>query len=177
MNTYIALLRGINVLGRNALPMKELVTLLEGVGARKVKTYIQSGNAVFRSSTADAARLSARLGDEINRRHGFAPRVLVLELAALEDAIAGNPYPEAATEPKTLHLGFLAALPKSPDLTKLDTLKKASERFQLAGQVFYLHTPEGFGTSKLPEAAERLLAVPMTYRNWRTVCTLRDMAG
>lgn len=176
MNTYIALLRGINVLGRNSLPMKELVGLLEGIGAKNVKTYIQSGNAIFRCSRKEAAAMATRLTEQIQQRHGFAPRVLILELDALESAIAANPFPAAAEEPKTLHLGFLAAPPQNVDLAKLAALKKTSEHFLLAERVFYLHTPEGFGTSKLPEAAEKVLAVPMSYRNWRTVCALRDLA-
>jgi uncharacterized protein (DUF1697 family) len=177
MPTYVALLRGINVLGRNSLPMKELVVLLEGAGARSVKTYIQSGNAVFESSIRNISEFSVRLTDEIKRRHGFAPYVLILGLDAIERAMAQNPFREAETDPSSLHLAFLASTPKSPNLTKLDTLRKVSEHFHLSGRVFYLHTPEGFGRSKLPASAEKLFGVPMTYRNWRTVCKIREMAG
>lgn len=177
MKTYIALIRGINVLGKNALPMRELVVLLEGVGARKIRTYIQSGNAVFHSASKNAPQLAARLTDQIKKRYGFSPHVLILGLDALEKAIAQNPFPEAENTPGSLHLGFLVSTPKSPDLKKLDTLRKASERFHLIDHVFYLHTPEGVGKSRLPANAEKLLGVPMTYRNWRTVCKIREMAS
>ena len=75
MKTYVALLRGINVGGKNPLPMKELVAILEGVGSRNVKTYIQSGNAVFENKAEDASRLSSRIGSEIKKRRGFEPFV------------------------------------------------------------------------------------------------------
>jgi uncharacterized protein (DUF1697 family) len=107
--------------------------------------------------------------------HGFEPRVLVLTRGDIEKAAAANPFPEAADNPKTLHLFFLADTPKKVDLTGLETLKAKRERFALKGRVFYLHTPDGFGTSKLAERAERLLGVAATARNWRTVTTLVDM--
>lgn len=177
MNTYIALIRGINVGGKNSLPMKELAALLQGHGAEQVRTYIQSGNAIFQSADKNATRLAARLTDRINKHFGFSPHVLILGVDAMERAIKQNPFPEAEKAPGSLHLGFLASTPKSADLKKLDTLRTASERFHLTDQVFYLHTPDGVGKSKLPAGAEKLLGVPMTYRNWRTVCKIREMAN
>lgn len=177
MNTCVALLRGINVGGKHSLPMKELVAILEGIGAHSVKTYLQSGNAVFQSSEKDPLQLSRTLSAEINRRCGFEPYVLMLELDAIVEAMANNPFSEAEAEPKSLHLGFLASVPKNPDLDKLNSLKKESERFQLIGSVLYLHAPEGVGRSKLAARSEKLLGVPMTDRNWRTVCKIREMAS
>lgn len=177
MNTYVALFRGINVGGNNLLPMKELVAALESIGARKVRTYIQSGNAVCESAEKNPARLSTQLSTEVARRCGFEPQVHVLTLDALAKAIAENPFPEAVIAPSSLHLGFLFSSPKSPDLEKLAALKKDSERFLLAESVFYLHAPEGVGRSKLAANSEKLLGVPMTARNWKTVCKLMEMAG
>jgi uncharacterized protein (DUF1697 family) len=176
MNTYIAFFRGINVGGKGALPMKELVASLEEIGARKVRTYIQSGNAVFESGEKNLTRLSQQLSAEIMRRRGFEPQVLILTRDALARAIAENPFPEAIGDPSHLHLGFLASSPKSPDLKILSSLKKESERFHLTDCVFYLHAPEGVGRSKLAASAEKLLGVPMTDRNWRTVCKVMEMA-
>lgn len=173
----IALFRGINVGGKNSLPVKELVVLLENIGARQVKTYIRSGNAVFRSSERNFSRLARRLTAEIGRRHGFEPRVLVLGLEAMDIAMAENPFPEAEADPGSLHLGFLASRPRNPDLKKLDSLRKGDERFHLSDRVFYLHAPQGVGRSRLAASAEKLLGVPMTDRNWRTVCRIREMAG
>ena len=176
MNTYVAFFRGINVGGNNALPMKEMVAVLEDLGARKVRTYIQSGNAVFRSAEKNASQLPKRLTAEIKKRYGFEPHVLILGLDEIKRAMADNPFPDAEADPSRLHLGFLASRPKRPDLEKLDSLKKKSERFRLSDKVFYLHAPEGIGRSRLAACAEKLLGVPMTDRNWRTVCKVREMA-
>lgn len=175
MNAYVALFRGINVGGNNALPMKELASMLESLGASHVKTYIQSGNAVFRSAKKEA-ELSKAITAEVKKRRGFEPNVLVLSLKKLQSAIAANPFPEAEADPVTLHLGFLASPPKNPDLKKLAGLKKDSERYALKGDVFYLHAPEGVGRSKLAAQSEKALGVPMTDRNWRTVCKIRELA-
>jgi uncharacterized protein (DUF1697 family) len=177
MKICIALLRGINVGGKNLLPMKELAAMLGDLGAQKVKSYIQSGNAVFVWKGKDISQLSNRIRAEIKRRRGFDPHILLLELEDFEKVIQQNPFPaEAEADPKALHAGFLAASPKSPDLKTLEGLKSDSERFRLIGRVFYLHAPEGVGRSKLAAKAERFLGVPMTDRNWRTVLTLWKMA-
>ena len=173
MKTFIALFRGINVGERNSLPMKELISVLQDLGCRSVKTYIQSGNAVFESKEKDASRLSNKIRVEIKKRRGFEPHVLLLGLEEMDKAMAGNPFPE--TEPKSLHIGFLASAPANPDLKALEGLKKKSERFLLRDKVFYLYAPDGVGKSKLAASSENLLGVSMTDRNWRTVCKIRDM--
>ncbi|MBI5475621.1 MAG: DUF1697 domain-containing protein [Ignavibacteriales bacterium] len=177
MKTYIALFRGINVGGKNSLPMKELVAILENIGVREVKTYIQSGNAVFQSDEKNLPQLSKRLTAEIKKRHDFEPHVLILKLDAIKRAMTENPFPEAEADPSSLHLGFLVSTPKNPDLKKLESLKKKSERYYLSDHVFYLHAPEGIGRSKLAASTEKLLGVPMTDRNWRTVCKIIEMAS
>lgn len=157
------------------MPMKELVAILEGLGVKKVKTYIQSGNAVFQSTEKDLSQISRKITAEIKNRHGFEPHILLLEFEEIKKAIEGNPFPEAETDPGNLHLGFLAIRPENPDLAKLSLLKKENERFQLTDRVFYLHAPEGVGRSNLAASAEKLLGVPMTDRNWRTVCKIMEM--
>lgn len=176
MNTHIALLRGINVGGNGRLPMRALVALLEDMGTQNVRTYIQSGNAVFQSAEQDRARLARQLAAEIRKKHGFEPHVLVLAPEALDKAIAENPFPDAEADPAALHLGFLDAMPAHPDLQKLESLRNPSERFHLGDRVFYLHAPGGVGRSKLAASSEKLLGVLMTDRNWKTVCAIRDLA-
>jgi len=175
MTTYIALFRGINVGGKNKLPMKDLAATLDGVGARDVATYIQSGNAVFQSEEQDAALLSEAIEAAIKERHGFEPRVLVLGAEDLEEAVRSNPFPKAESEPKTLHVYFLAASPERPDLDALEGLKGERERFVLGDGVFYVHAPNGIGRSKLAANIEKLLGVPVTARNWRTVRKVMEM--
>ena len=176
MNIFILLLRGINVGGSGQLPMQGLKDILESLGAQQVRTYIQSGNAVFRSPLEETGELARGLATSISQRYGFQPAVLILRLEELIRAMAENPFPEAEPDPGSLHLGFLASRPKNPDLAKLASYRKESERFQLGEGVFYLHAPEGVGRSRLAAGAEKVLGVPMTDRNWKTVCKLREMA-
>jgi uncharacterized protein (DUF1697 family) len=176
MRTWVALLRGINVGGNNILPMKDLVAALENAGAQDVETYVQSGNAVFSSEETDASLLSDRIKAAIEESHGFEPRVLLLGSEEVERAVRSNPFPEAESEPKTLHVYFLATSPERPELDALEGIKGDRERFVLEDRVFYLHAPDGVGRSKLAANAEKLLSVPTTARNWRTVGKIMAMA-
>jgi uncharacterized protein (DUF1697 family) len=176
MKTYIALFRGMNVGGSNVLPMKDLVTILENLGSRNVKTYIQSGNAILQKEEENPSLLSNRIRAAIKKSHGFEPQVLLLKPEEMERAVESNPFPEAESEPKTLHLYFLASMPKNPDLDTLESTKGDRERFALEDGVLYLHAPEGIGKSKLAASVEKLLGVATTGRNWRTVCKILAMA-
>jgi len=157
--------------------MKALVLLLEGVDAKKVQTYIQSGNAVFESAEKNRSKLSGEIVAEVREHHGFEPHVLVMTVEGLEEAIDANPFPEAVHDPGKLHLGFLASVPKSPDMKKAGKPQEGQRAFRLIGSVSYLHAPEGVGRSRLAASAEKVLGGPMTDRNWRTACRLRDMAS
>jgi uncharacterized protein (DUF1697 family)/uncharacterized protein YdhG (YjbR/CyaY superfamily) len=174
--TFVALLRGVNVGGKNRLPMKELRAVLEKLGGEDVRTYLQSGNAVFRKTVDEPNVLAAEIGAALRESHGFEPSVLVLELADLERAIRGNPYPEAEEAPQSLHLFFLDATPRKPDLSMMARLRRGTERFSLEGNLLYLHAPDGVGRSKLAARAEHALGVSATARNWRTICGLRTLA-
>lgn len=177
MTTLIALLRGINIGGNHPLPMKELSALLTGMGLREVRTYLQSGNVVFRCAPKNRTTLAAKISSAIGAQYGFAPQVLLLDAAELNKAMANNPYPKAEADPKSLSLLFLAEVPQHPDLKSLEALKTDSESFSLIGKVFYLHAPEGFGRSRLAARAEKLLGVVASGRNWNTVCKLAEMVA
>lgn len=177
MKIYIALLRGINVGGSGKLPMKELLAILESLGCREVRTYIQSGNAVFAHQDAAASKLTAALSAAIKKKHGFAPHVLILERMALERVVDGNPFSAAAADPKTLHVFFLDAKPAKAKLDLLAELQSPTEQWKLRGTTFYLFAPDGIGRSKLAASVERKLGVTATARNWRTVCTLLELAN
>lgn len=175
MTTYVALLRGINVGGRNSLPMTTLVKILESLGLEQVRTYIQSGNVLFRSRKSRTG-LAKQIREAIGKTHGFTPDVFVLRVDELQQAMRSNPFPEAEAEPKSLHLYFLASSPKEPNLEAMEAIRGERERFAIDGNVFYLHAPDGIGRSKLATNAERRLGVPATARNWRTVTKLFEMA-
>jgi len=171
MTHYVALLRGINVGGKNSLPMQDLRDILGSLGCENVHTYIQSGNAVFRSA-ANAESLAEAIKNAIEKRFGFAPLVLLLDAAKFKAIAASNPYPHAEGTPKFLHVWFLTEIPKSPDLEALEHVRAASEKFILLDDAFYLHAPEGIGRSRLAVKVDRCLGVATTARNWRTVSKL-----
>ena len=174
--TFVAFLRGINVGGKNKLPMRELVEVLADLGLSNVETYIQSGNVVFQGESANTSDLPEKISAALAKSHGFSPQVLVLKGEELEAAVAANPFVEAESEPKTLHLYFLMAEPEQPDLKLLEKLKTDTERFALTKRVFYLHAPDGIGRSKLAAKVERALGVPVTARNWRSVTKVLSMS-
>ncbi len=176
MTVYVALLRGINVGGKHSLPMQELRTILGSLGCEDVKTYIQSGNAVFRSDN-DRELLASDITSAIDQAFGFAPPVQLLMIEEFQSILAANPFPEAASTPKFLYVSFLAKAAQNPDLATLETLGTSSERFELLGNAFYLHAPDGIGRSKLAARVERCLGVETTARNWRTVTKIAELAA
>lgn len=176
MHTCIAFVRGINVGRTRSVPMKALAADLETAGLERVRTYIQSGNLVFRSAGSDPAGLADLISDTIETSRGFRPWVLVLTREALQKAVEANPFPAAQDEPKALHLFFLDAQPKHPDLQRLEEARAGREDFRLIGSVFYLYAPDGIARSRLAGQVDKALGVPVTARNWRTVNRVLEMA-
>jgi uncharacterized protein (DUF1697 family) len=181
MPRYLALLRGINVGGRNKVAMAELRELATGLGHSDVATYIQSGNLVFTSDQPDAARLADALETEIADHLGVRPAVVVLSGAELAQVIADNPFP-AETNPKCLHAVFrrdevdqdaVAAVAAA-----LQRAKQAGSRDEAAvvGRTLYLRTPDGLGRSELAaQLARSAVQAAGTARNWATVTRLMSM--
>ena len=177
MSEVVLLLRGINVGGRHVLPMKELVRMLEDLGCRDVRTYIQSGNVVLEAPAEVRRTLGRDVQVAIEESKGFRPELMVLRGADVKRAMDRNPFPEGEAEPKTLHVGFCATAPKGIDEDALAAVADPSERFAVDGKVVYLHCPAGLGRSKLAAAFERALGVPMTLRNWRTMMRISELLG
>lgn len=175
MTTCILFFRGVNVGGHNRLPMDDLKTMLDALGIPGSVTYKQSGNAAVRCTRQQANNLGPRIRAAIREKLGFDPYVLVLRIQELEHAVAANPFREAITDPKSLHLWFLSREPADANFAKLKELKSDSERFDLDRKVFYLHTPEGFGQSRIATEVEKCLGVEATARNWRTVTRVLEM--
>ena len=176
MTDFVALFRGINVGGKHILPMQGLRDLLAALGCENVRTYIQSGNAAF-SSSSDAGALAESIQKAINEDFGFAPQVLLLTADRLRAIAAGNPFPEAEQTPKYLHVWFLTEKPESPDMAALENLKAPGEQFVLSEDAFYLHAPDGIGSSRLAAKVDRHLGVATTARNWRTISKLIELAA
>ena len=176
MSFWVLLLRGINVGGNNIVPMKKLAQMLVEMGCEEVSTYIQSGNVLLQHSQVNSQILAEQIATKMQQTFGFKPNILLLALSQLEQVAAKNPFPEAQSDPKTLHLFFLAEPATQTNLDVLTALKKENESFSLTEQVFYLHAPDGIGRSKLAEKAEKILGVPTTARNWNTVSKLLKLA-
>lgn len=172
MAVQVVLIRGINVGGANRLPMADLRAILQAQGAEAVRTYIQSGSAVVRGTPLKAEAIA----DDIAAAKGFRPSVLVLDGADFETMAAGNPFPEAETRGKTLHVWFRDGAGDF-DAVAAEALRTPNERVQVAGASVYLHAPDGIGRSKLAQRIERLCGVPATARNWNTVAALRQMVA
>jgi uncharacterized protein (DUF1697 family) len=176
VNVFILLLRGVNVSGANIVKMAEFRTFLTGQGFGDVQTYIQSGNALFSSAkSADAARLL--LSEAFAPRFGFTPKMMLVMAADLAAAISGNPFTDPGVDPARLHAGFMAQEPGGEAVSALAGRARGDEEYQISGRVFYLFTPEGLGNSKFAASIEKTLKVPVTFRNWRTVMALEEMAG
>lgn len=145
------------------------------MGCTNVRSYIQSGNVIFESSARRPEPLAKKIALQVESSHGFRPQVIVLTGSDLQTAIDQNPFPDAEQLPKSLHLFFFSEPAFSADLRGFDAAQSGSEKYQLTDQVFYLLAPEGLGRSKLAARAEKLLGVPATARNFRTVSKLLEM--
>ena len=174
MTKFVVLLRGINVGGKNILPMEELRELLEKLGCENVATYIQSGNAVFRYR-GNAAELPDLIATAIDSRFGFKPSVMVLTAGEFDAVAKANPFAADASEPKFLHVWFLREPAISANTTRMGELESGGEKFLLTDPAVYLYAPDGIGRSKLAAGMEKCLGVPATARNWRTVSKIGEM--
>ncbi|PHQ34054.1 DUF1697 domain-containing protein [Rhodopirellula bahusiensis] len=172
MNTWIALFRGINVGGKNRVPMAALRSMFESVGCKAVRTYIQSGNVVFESRFRSKRELTRRISDATGEQFGFYPDVILLNKDEFAIAVATNPFADAISAPKTMHFFFLADSPVDFDSREMAKIAIESERYELIGDIFYLHAPDGFGTSKLAANIERRLGVAATARNYSTIANI-----
>ena len=182
MPTHIALLRGINVGGRNRVAMAELREVVASLGHTDVATYIQSGNVVFTSTEADTAALAAALERAIADALGVRPKVVVVSRYELSQVIANNPYPDE-TNPKCLHAVFRSRDMGADEVTAVATAvqrareKGSRDEAQVAGRILYLRTPDGLGRSELAAQLSRAGAAldagtAATMRNWGTVSKL-----
>ncbi|MEV6168823.1 DUF1697 domain-containing protein [Streptomyces sp. NPDC051954] len=180
MTTYAALLRGINVGGSRKVPMAELRTLMEGLGHDAVRTYLQSGQAVFSSGHGDTESLAAELTRAIEKHFGFGVDVIVRDHAYLKTIADACPFPAADLEAKQLHVTYFSAPIDAERFAEIDRTAYLPEEFRLGDRALYLYAPNGLGRSKLAEhlSKPRLnKGVIATSRNWNTVVKLVEMTG
>jgi len=176
--TSVALLRGINVGGKNKLPMKELVAIFVAAGCDDVRTYIQSGNVVCKAPAAVTKALPSLVAAAVFERFGYRVPVVTRKASDLRDVGRSNPFLKAGREPDTLHVAFLADLPKPGRVAALDAGRSLPDEFLAKGREIYLCLPSGVAKSKLTNAYfDATLGTISTLRNWRTVVALMDLAG
>ncbi|MFI2206260.1 DUF1697 domain-containing protein [Streptomyces sp. NPDC020192] len=180
MTTYAALLRGINVGGARKLPMADLRSLLTGLGHTGVRTYLQSGQAVFTSTRGEEASLAAELSRAIEERFGFPVDVLVRAHAYLKAVAENCPFPAAELAARQLHVTYYSG-PVAPDrYADIDQTAHLPEEFRLGDRCLYLYAPDGLGRSKLAEALGRTRPTKgliATSRNWNTVVKLVELTA
>lgn len=170
---FILLFRGVG--GATQLPVKLLREKLTAAGFQEVATYINSGNAVLKSALPREKVLET-VAEICRREFGFAKDIHALTRIEWKGLIAGNPFPEAVAEPKFLHAAVLEAEPEEGRVEALRTYARDGERIEIVGRVAYLHTPNGFGTSKLADKFDKGIGVANTARNWNTILALQDLA-
>lgn len=173
---HIALLRGINVGGKHTLPMKDLVAMFAQAGCGDVRSYIQSGNIIFKASPDLSSRLSGLIATQIQKRFGFEAPVVLRTSAQLAKVITDNPFVETGVAEEQLHVVFLAGAPDSASVRRLDSARSAPDEFVVRGQEIYLRLPHGMGRSKLTnQYFDSTLSTVSTARNWRTVKKLLEL--
>ena len=178
--TYAALLRGINVGGSRKVPMADLRTLMEGLGHDGVRSYLQSGQAVFTADHGDEESLAAELAGAIEERFGFTVDVIVRGHAYLRAVVENCPFPAAELEAKQLHVTYFSAPVDEDRYAEIERAAYLPEEFRLGDRALYLYVPDGLGRSKLAEhlSKPRLnKGVIATSRNWNTVVKLVEMTG
>lgn len=171
------LLRGVNVGGRNRVPMPALKQALQEAGCTQVRTYIQSGNAVFRSDAriADAARSAVR--SLVTELTGTEIGIVLRSRAELARVVRDNPFSDVA-DPRKLHVGFCVETPPAERVPAVDPHRSPPDEFAFREREVYLLLPRGAARTKLSGTyLESALGTPITFRNWRTVLRLLGMAS
>jgi uncharacterized protein (DUF1697 family) len=175
-STYVALLRGVNVGGKNKLPMKELVAIFSAAGCSEVRNYIQSGNVIFKSTAGLAKRLPSIVEAQIQRQFGFQTRLVVRTVEELKQVAASNPFLAQGADEGLLSVMFLGNSPEAASIAKLDPDRSPPDTYVVQRDAIFLCTPNGLAKTKLSNAYfDSKLQTVSTGRNWRTVLKLIEL--
>ncbi|MCP4428165.1 MAG: DUF1697 domain-containing protein [Chloroflexi bacterium] len=177
MNSYISLLRGINVSGRKKIRMIELRSLYEAMNLVNPQTYLQSGNVVFDSEIQDRERLAEIIAAQIKLSFGYDVSVIVRTAVDLQRIIENNPFLQERNEdPTKLYVTFLQTAPSEPALSALQPPQNETGEYVMGEWEIFVFCPDGYGRTKLSNNFfERKLKIPATTRNWKTVNALCQM--
>lgn len=175
---YLALLRGINVGGKNKQPMQQLAAIFGAAGCSRVRTYIQSGDVVFGADPELARQLPALVAAAITEQFGYQVPVVTRSAAELHRTARDNPFLQQGADPGALHVAFLADSPTADRAATLDPDRSPPDYFVLRGRELYLHCPNGLARTRLTNAYfDARLATVCTMRNWKTTLRLVEMTG
>lgn len=181
MTVYIALLRGINVGGKNIIKMAELKKLFESIGLYEVKTYIQSGNVLFKSNEEEEA-LRNQIEHKIKEIFGFPVAVVLRTAEELEQIIGSLPFSEEeisqarlSSEAEVLYVALMTNEPLQEKIELLKAYKGESDEYAIIGREVYLLFKNSIRNSKLANNLNKL-DVQNTVRNWKTINKLDSMA-
>jgi uncharacterized protein (DUF1697 family) len=175
---YVALLRGINLGGHKIVKMDQLRKAFGELGFEDVKTYIQSGNVVFKAPAQAPENLAKRIAEKVLRHFGFPVPVVVKTAGEIGEVIKNNPLlKEKGIDLSKLHVTFLWCAPEKSALKTLDAVAAGPDQFRGSAQAVYLHCPNGYHATKLGNnVLEKMLKVGTTTRNWKTVNQLYEMS-
>lgn len=170
---YLILFRGVG--GKTQLPTKALREKLAEAGFENAATYINSGNAIVNSRLAKKKVIST-IEDLCRAHFNFDKAIFAATLEEWDDLIARNPFAKAAeSAPTTVHAALLADTPQQEDIARIRSYAAKGEEIEIIHRVAYLHTPHGFGKSKLAEKFDKTIGVINTARNWNTVLKLAEL--
>ena len=172
------MLRGVNLGPHNRIKMDALRSLYQSLRFEDPRTYIQSGNVIFRTSERDVEAIATKIQDAIQKKFRFRPDVILRTISELEHAVAANPFHgRQDVEPAKLHVTFLAADPGPAGGAATRSLKSYPEELHLKGRELYIYFPDGAGKSKLPwSQVEKLFQTTGTARNWNSVTKMLEIA-
>jgi uncharacterized protein (DUF1697 family) len=179
METFIAILRGINVSGHKKMEMAGLKALFEKLRFKNVSTYIQSGNVIFNAAKVSADKHVKTIEQAISGEYGFEVPVIIRTLEEWKKIIAANPFlTEADIDVEKLHVIFLDHVAEKDKIDTIESLKYSPDRCKVIGKEVYLCCPAGYGNTKLTNTFfEKNLKATATTRNWKTVNKLLALAG
>lgn len=181
MTVYIALLRGINVGGKNVIKMAELKKVFEAIGLCEVQTYIQSGNVLFKSNQGEKF-LQGKIEHEIEAVFGFTVPVVLRTLAELEQLVSNCPFSEeevaeaeASSQAESQYVTLLTHVPLQEKIALLDAYRGENDQYRIIGRDVFLLFNHSIRNSKLANNLFKL-GVSGTVRNWKTINKLSTLA-
>jgi uncharacterized protein (DUF1697 family) len=178
MAVLISMLRGVNLGSHNRIKMEELRALYESMKLEDPRSYVQSGNVIFRTKEKNSLQLAKKIQAGIEKKSGCCPEVILRTAQDLRRVIAANPFPEQTkSEPGKVLVTFLAGEPPRDAEANLEKFKGLPEELHLKGRELYIYFPNGAGRSKLPwSTVEKFLRVTGTARNWNSVQAMLKIA-